>query len=302
MIKMFEAKNSCNDECLTKTYCISNDGSGVCSENNLVTARFSVIPVFGKYDYLQITLTGYNVASDDAKTIKVSIDKPSFASNIYTCYKSSNGSTGARYDRGAYSLTTGSSDYMDDVLNCTWTFNIGDSIWPLGIDLMKDSLQSVKLHSDSREVAVARDTSQLPIYHAQYVKCCNKVHGDDSFLLAFDQTEKQILYRLYYWKDIMKNELTITLTSKYGIVLQFVCSFRTLDVEGYIGDGNKRFDLDKQIIKPYVYYDDMCSWATPFVLSTIKIGIDASISVFNLQVQVDGRIVYIEKDVRLKNI
>uniref|UniRef100_T1JT06 Uncharacterized protein n=1 Tax=Tetranychus urticae TaxID=32264 RepID=T1JT06_TETUR len=203
------SKNSCNDECLTKTYCISSDGSSVCSKNNLVTAQFKVIPVFGQYDNLQITLKGYNVAPIDEKTIKVSFDKPHSHPNlnsIYSCYKPSFGSTCAKFDEGNYSVTTGSSYYMDGVLYCIWTFGIDDNIWPYRLDLIGSKYGSISIYDDSMQVTVAEDNSQLPIYHAQYLKCCNKVHGNDQFVLTFDQTDKQIRYRLYYWKE--KDDLT----------------------------------------------------------------------------------------------
>uniref|UniRef100_T1JT07 Uncharacterized protein n=1 Tax=Tetranychus urticae TaxID=32264 RepID=T1JT07_TETUR len=299
MIKMFEAKSSCNDECLTKTYCISSEGSGVCSKNNLVTARFKVVPVFGKYDYLQITLKGYNVAPIVEKTIEVSFDNPHSHSNtnsIYSCYKPSLGSTYARFDEGNYSVTTGSSYYKESVLSCTWTFNIDDTIYPLNVDLIKDSYQSISLHDDSKEVIVAQDTSQLPIYHAQYLKCCNKVHGNE-FLLTFDQTEEKIRYQLYYWKYNSKH-LTVTLTTKEGIKLQFECA---TDVDGYIINGTKRLPVDQQLIESQVIYSEICIWATPFVLGNSGITIDASTSVFDLHVEVESVTVYTEKDVVLND-
>uniref|UniRef100_T1KAF7 CUB domain-containing protein n=1 Tax=Tetranychus urticae TaxID=32264 RepID=T1KAF7_TETUR len=294
----FQVEAKCNDDCLTKTYCISSDGSGVCSNNNLVTAQFKVIPVFGEYDYLQLTLKGYNVASNDEKTIKASIGK--HPANLYTCYKSSLGSTYARYDRGSFNSITGSSYYLDGVLYCTWIFNIDDPIWPQGLDLFKDSSQSITLYHDSMGISVARDTSQLPIYHAQYLKCCNEVHGNDVFLLNFDQTEKQIRYQLYYWKD-NGNQLTVTLTRKDGIKLQFE-SYRYAGViKGYISNDTDRISIDNQLIEPDIIDSEICSWATPFVLGDSSINIDASKSVFDLKVEVDMVTVYTEKGVQLKN-
>uniref|UniRef100_T1JT08 Uncharacterized protein n=1 Tax=Tetranychus urticae TaxID=32264 RepID=T1JT08_TETUR len=181
MIKMFEAEISCNDTCFTEEHCISSDGSGVCSDNNLVTAQFKVIPFFGTYDYLQLTLKSYNVTSDDEKTIKVSIEQPGYLGINYTCYKSSNGPTDASFDRGSYSLTTGSSSYMKGVLSCNWNFIINDGFWPERVARVRDSSLSITLYDDSKGVLVAQDTSRFPSYHAQYLKSCDKVHGNDEW-------------------------------------------------------------------------------------------------------------------------
>uniref|UniRef100_T1KP69 Uncharacterized protein n=1 Tax=Tetranychus urticae TaxID=32264 RepID=T1KP69_TETUR len=262
---VIEANNSCNDECLTKTYCISSDGSGVCSANNLVTAQFQVISVFGKYDSLQLTLQGYNVALD-----------------LLT-----------------YMPITGSSSYKDGVLSCTWTLNFNGNIWPKGADMIKDIEQSITLYHDSKKVIVAQDISQLPIYHAQYLKCCNKVHGNERFLLSFDKTEKQIRYRLYYWK-YSDNDMTVTLTRKDGSKLQFEC-FLKQDVRGYISNGNEQIAVDQQITQSTVNNAEMCSWATPLVLGNSRISIDASTSDFDLQVFAGSIPVYNEQDVTLNN-
>uniref|UniRef100_T1K6Z4 Uncharacterized protein n=1 Tax=Tetranychus urticae TaxID=32264 RepID=T1K6Z4_TETUR len=293
-----EAKNSCNDECSTKKYCISSDGSGVCSNNNLATAKFAVVPDFGTYDYLQLTLTGYNVTSDAEKTITLSFDRFGSPINRYTCYKSSNGSFGARFDRSSLSLTTGSSYYKDGVLNCTWTFNRYDLIWPMGVDLFKDDItQSISLYHDSQKVLVAPNITQLPIYHAQYLKCCNKVHGNGAFSLTFDQTDKQIRYRLYNWEYI--KEMTITLTRQDGIGLKFVVHLYENVIYAYII--NVYTYKNDQLMKPFVYAGKMCSWTTPLILGDTQISFDASTSVFDLQVEVNDVIVYDEKGVELKS-
>uniref|UniRef100_T1JT28 CUB domain-containing protein n=1 Tax=Tetranychus urticae TaxID=32264 RepID=T1JT28_TETUR len=293
-----EAKNSCNDECLTKTYCLSSDGSGVCSKNNLATAQFKVEPIFGEFDYLQITLKGYNVAVDEEKTIKVSFDRPGRSSNIFTCYKSSLGSTYARFDRDTYSKTFGSSHYVDGVLYCTWTFNIFDSITPP--DMLRDSSQSIALYSDSRKVTVANDTSQLPIYHAQYLKCCNKVHGNDAFRLTFDQTDKEIRYQLYYFK-LDGSDLTVTLLRKDGTQLQFECYLYSNALKVRISNGSQHFSVDDQLMQRNIIFYEICSWATPFVVGNSMLSIDASTSVFDLRVEDDVGTVYTEKGVTLKN-
>uniref|UniRef100_T1JSX8 Uncharacterized protein n=1 Tax=Tetranychus urticae TaxID=32264 RepID=T1JSX8_TETUR len=283
--------------CLSKTYCISSDGFGVCSKNNLVTAQFKVIPVFGEYDYLQLTLKGYNLRSDEEKTIKVSIEKSAILPSVYTCYKSPLGSTYARFDREPVSLITGSSYYTESILSCSWTFNIDDPVWPSYLDLITYTTESITLYNDSRKVIVAQDTSQLPIYHAQYLKCCNKVHGDDNFLLTFDQNENQIRYRLYYWQYHGK-KVTLILTRRDGIKLQFECDTR---VDGHIINGTERVSIAQQLIQPEVIYSEICSWATPLVLGNSSTSIDASTTVFDLQVQFDSTTVYTVKGVTLTN-
>uniref|UniRef100_T1KDP6 CUB domain-containing protein n=1 Tax=Tetranychus urticae TaxID=32264 RepID=T1KDP6_TETUR len=300
-----EAEDSCYD-CLTKTYCISSDGSGVCSKHNLVKAKFQVLTTydidgldFYNQDLHQLTLKSYNVAPDEEKTIKVSFDKPGFSSNVYTCYKSSQGSTNARFHRGNDSYP-GSSSYDDGVLTCSWSFFIYQVIWPLhAVDLIKDGSRSITLYHDSLKVTVAQDTSQLPIYHAQYYKCCNKVHGNDEFMLTFDRTKTQIRYRLYYWKNNV-NKVNVTLTRKDGIKLQFQCYLHS-HVKGYIIDGTQRFSVDRQLLEPDVTNAEICSWVTPFVLGDSRISIDSSSSVFDLQVEDDSGTVYTEKAVELKN-
>uniref|UniRef100_T1KP80 CUB domain-containing protein n=1 Tax=Tetranychus urticae TaxID=32264 RepID=T1KP80_TETUR len=294
-----EANNSCNDECLTKTYCISSDGSGVCSTNNLVTASFQVIPVFGKYDSLQLTLQGYNVTVHDEATIKVRINPHRSRPYVYICHKSSDGQTDARLDLLTYMPITGSSSYKDGVLSCTWTLNIKGDNWPKGADVIKDSKQAITLYHNSKKVIVAQDISQLPIYHAQYLKCCNKVHGNERFLLSFDKTEKQIRYRFYYWK-YSGNDMTVTLTRKDGIKLQFEC-FLNYDVRGFISNGNEQIAVDQQITQSTVNNAEICSWATPLVLGDSRISLDASTNVFDLQVYLGSILVYNEQDVTLNN-
>uniref|UniRef100_T1JT27 Uncharacterized protein n=1 Tax=Tetranychus urticae TaxID=32264 RepID=T1JT27_TETUR len=220
---------------------------------HLVTAKFKVMPVFGAYDYLQITLKGYN-----DHRIKWMM-----------------------------------------FLSCSWVFNINDPIWPQGVDLLKDTSKSIKLYKDTKEVIVAQDTSQLTIYHAQYLKCCNNAHGNDEVLVTFDRTDKEIRYRLYYWKDNYK-KVTVTLTRKDGIQLQFECNLHA-DMNGYISNDTERSSVDKQLIEPDVIYSEICSWATPFVLGDSRISNDAFNSVFYLKVSADYRTVYTEKDVTLKN-
>ena len=54
--------NRCNDDCLTKTYCLSPDRSNVCSENNLITAKWFVQKNdHGDDDRLGLTLTGQSI-------------------------------------------------------------------------------------------------------------------------------------------------------------------------------------------------------------------------------------------------
>uniref|UniRef100_T1JT09 Uncharacterized protein n=1 Tax=Tetranychus urticae TaxID=32264 RepID=T1JT09_TETUR len=275
---------------------------GICEGNGfhmVVTAQFKVVPVFGDYDHLQLTLKGFNVAQDAEKTLKVFIKQRFVLGNTYTCYKSSNGSTDTKYAIGTYSLTTGSSSYEEGVLSCSWTLMINHGNWPKRVDLFKDSLQSITLYDDLAEILVAQDTSLFGSYHAQYLECCN-VHGNDQFLLTFDQTEKQIHYQLYHWKDNV-NRVTVTLARKDGSQLEFSCYLNWNILDAHITNGTKLMYIGSQMIEPAVIRGEICSWATPFILGDSRISIDASTSVFDLQFAIDSLKVYTEKDVTLKN-
>ncbi len=82
--------------------------------------------------------------------------------------------------------------------------------------------------------------------------------------------------------------------------LQFDCNLDS-SIKGYISNGSHRFSIDKQLIEPHVIYREKCSWTTPFVLGDSTTSIDASTSVFDLQVKAGTLPVYTEKDVTLKN-
>uniref|UniRef100_T1KP79 Uncharacterized protein n=1 Tax=Tetranychus urticae TaxID=32264 RepID=T1KP79_TETUR len=297
---VIEANNSCNDECLIKTYCISSDGSGVCSANNLVTAQFKVISVFGKYDNLQLTLESSNVPVYAEKLMKVNIRRGYSRESVFTCHKIADDLAYAQFDADNYAPITSTWSVKDGVVSCTWTLDMHELIWPQRVDMIKDSQQSITLYDESHKVTVARDTSQLPIYHAQYLKCCNRVHGNDGFLLTFDQIEQQIRYRLYYWGHSGKH-VTVSLTRKDGIELEFEC-YQDYGVLGYIRNGTERISVEQQITQTMsLNNNEVCSWATPFVLGDSSISIDASTTVFELKVREGDWTLYTEKDVVLKN-
>uniref|UniRef100_T1KH03 CUB domain-containing protein n=1 Tax=Tetranychus urticae TaxID=32264 RepID=T1KH03_TETUR len=296
-------KNKCTDECLTKTYCLSNDGSTQCSKNNLVTAQFGVLKKSSSTEMLHLTLTGYNIEATKDHTVRLSFRKNS-AKTIFTCYKSPLGATKASVFQGSTEYGSGSSYYQQDLLTCSWIFSRSDPIWPAyynnPVDLISDKSFALQLDYDTLNGTVAQDTSELPIYRMKFLKCCNHVYGTDNYLLIINQTDQTDFYAQVM--DVKPSIMTIALTNVDKTVLAFKCYFKIPLIQGYIQNGTKSTTINDQLFDTYIY-NSRCSWSIHSYLnaSSTHSSLDISKGTFNLQINSDDHLVYSEENISLRS-
>lgn len=303
-VYLVSAKNSCTENCMSKTYCISAEDSENCSRNNLLTAKFTVVQKSSPNEYLQLTLTGYHIEPKETKTISVSLKDQSGLATSYSCTKTNSESTSCKVTTGAEDHVAGTSSYSNDVLSCSWVFNYEDDIWPKihnkPVDLINDDSLSIVLNYGPRKVTVAQDTSELPIYKVNFLKCCNKVHGNDDYALTFKQTDHVDYFLQFTSIKNPPNSASIVLRDPNGVEVMFECYFDSGYLKANIltASGNSSASVSEQLYDQHLT-ENRCSWSSPLVISSEPGEINTTNTLFDLEVVADNAVVYAEKGVSL---
>uniref|UniRef100_T1KVI3 Uncharacterized protein n=1 Tax=Tetranychus urticae TaxID=32264 RepID=T1KVI3_TETUR len=181
------ALNTCNDECLSKTYCISRDGTSVCSKDNRFSAVFTMDQVEDKL-YFSLTLTEYQIVPNKTHHGFGLILSSGSSTTTYYCKLHTHEPRSFVWQNNQQKAG-GTSQYTNNNLQCNWKATKTSNNWPLfRIDdnyIIVSKYISLTLKYDDlnygpRSVVLANDTSELPFYRLQSLKCCNKVresHG-----------------------------------------------------------------------------------------------------------------------------
>uniref|UniRef100_T1K5C0 CUB domain-containing protein n=1 Tax=Tetranychus urticae TaxID=32264 RepID=T1K5C0_TETUR len=304
LIDITQSHNNCNDGCLTKTYCLSADGSDVCSNNNLVQVKFSVNELLQYKDYLNITLIGSQIEPADTRTISLQ-----FYTNTpvvtYSCTKSSLGSTSASIVQNGNTYTIGSSYYFENSLLCSWIMSKDDLSWPTyngrKIDLITDSSYKLVLNSDSLNHLIARDTSQLPIYQMQFLKCCNQIHGTQDYQLIVKQADYSTTFYLYEVDSTAVNNVAVSLSSSDNRSLTINCNLGYNSITGTLRTDSNTESISGQLYSKYVD-NYRCAWSQPFTIKSSYKPFETKNRVFDLKIVADNIVVYTESDVSLKGL
>lgn len=305
--QLVESKNTCNDECLSKTYCLSNDWTNDCS-SILVKVKFTAIQSQSGFpDYLNITLIGYDIKPSDDQTIQLTVNKTnqSYKDNYhptsYCCHKSSLGSTVATVEHFYTEYDTGSSLYFNGLLYCNWIITPSDIVWPTfnwqPVDFINDAFNSFQLSYGNHSSIVASNSSELPLYHVQFLGCCNEIYGDENHVFTF-QTSTSISYLLQLIG--LTSEVTMISYIHDSFQVNFICNFASSSVNGTIEFSNNSISIDDQIFDKYIV-NGQCSWSTSLMFRVLSDNLLISNYIYQLMIVSDGVVVSIENNVAFKS-
>uniref|UniRef100_T1KZB0 CUB-like domain-containing protein n=1 Tax=Tetranychus urticae TaxID=32264 RepID=T1KZB0_TETUR len=291
------AGTGCNDQCLSKTICVATDGSLSCSKNTLVQVRFNIIDngTDFKSTEIEMSLVGKNVMSTIPWNIAVQLVK-STTKIVYLCKKNAQGNATSQVNQDSQSIESGSSSYINGDLSCTWSLSMGDPAWPMAngkpVDLFNDNMWRVELRYGGSNYVAASDTSQIPFYRRQYLKCCNLFYGNNDYQLFTKQTKDLFSY---YAQAVGSSQPNATLSVIFGsskakqLTIDCLFQFNNLSAQLITRTGSE--DVGQFLNEQSVNQLD-CLWSQPVLISGKSGSFDLSKEVASLQILSDGELVF----------